>query len=157
MLLQWPLPADRRIPRWLCRGLEFDALAYVLGERHRIITNDWLAAHMQTLVARLLDRAADMLDRVDLTPAALRADLADARIAPRRLRSVAEMVDHAGDLCGESARLVHDNERRWRVFRERTTNLLETVGARIPESRGGESWLCQPELDQSATATSIGS
>ena len=118
--------------------LEFDALADVMGERHRIITNDWLAAHMQTLIARYLERGADMLDRVELTPAALRADLAGARVSPRRLRSVAEVIGRAADLCGESARLVHDNERRWRVFRERTAQLAreldrtESVGVGSP-------------------------
>ena len=33
---------------------------------------------MSTLAGRLLDRAVDVLDRLDFSPAALRADLADA-------------------------------------------------------------------------------
>ncbi|HEY2191347.1 MAG TPA: hypothetical protein VGH76_03455 [Actinomycetospora sp.] len=106
--------------------LEVDALADVMGERQRIITNDWLAAHEQSLVARMLERAADMLDRVDLTPTALRADLAAARVSPGRLRAAAEVIDRAADLCCESSRLVHDNERRWRVFRERAALLSGT-------------------------------
>ncbi|MHC1557776.1 hypothetical protein ACR9E3_02410 [Actinomycetospora sp. C-140] len=104
--------------------LEFDALADVMGERHRIISNDWLAAHMQSLIAQMLTRAADMLDRVDFAPGALRADLADRAVSPRRLHSAAEVIARAADLCGESARLVHDNERRWRVFRQRTAELV---------------------------------
>ncbi len=109
--------------------LEFDELAGVMGERHRIISNDWLAAHMQSLVAVLLARAADMLERVDLTPAALRADLAGARVAPDQVYAVAEVLSRAADLCCESAELVHDNERRWRVSRKRTEELVQAIAA----------------------------
>jgi hypothetical protein len=108
--------------------LEFDGLADVMGERHRIIGNDWLAAHMQSLVATHLARAADMLERLDLAPAAVRADLAGPRVAPRRLYSAAEVISRAADLCCESAQLVHDNERRWRVSRERTEQVVHALG-----------------------------
>lgn len=132
--------------RWLARAmhsswsvaaelLDVDALADVMGERHRIISNDWLAAHMQTLIAEMLGRAADMLDRLELTPAAVRADLAAGRVSPARLRSAAEVIARAADLCCESSRLVHDNERRWRVFRERTA---EIAGAAPPAEPGPE-------------------
>ena len=99
--------------------LDIDELADLLGERHRIIANNWQGASMMSLVARILARAADLLDRVDFTPAAVRADLADHHASPRRLYSAGEMIDHAADLCSEFAGLVHDNERRWRVFRAR--------------------------------------
>jgi hypothetical protein len=107
--------------------LEFDGLADVMGERHRIISNDWLAAHMQSLVGTMLARAADMLERLDLTPAAVRADLAGARVAPRRLYAAAEVISRGADLCCESAELVHDNERRWRVSRDRTDQLVQAM------------------------------
>jgi integrase/recombinase XerD len=35
---------------------------------------------------------------------------------------------HAADLCSDSAGLVHDNERRWRTFRQRVTSLVSTTG-----------------------------
>ena len=95
-------------------------LADLLGDRHRIIANDWQSADMQRLIGRILARAADLLDAVDFTPAALRADL---RTPSRLLFSVAELLGHAADLAAESAALVHDNERRWRVFRERAAGL----------------------------------
>jgi hypothetical protein len=103
--------------------VDVDGLGDVLGERHRIIANDWLAADMSALVARLLTRASEILARVDFTPHALRADLAGARRAPDVLHSAAELVNRAADLCSESAGLVNDNERRWRVFRERVVAL----------------------------------
>jgi hypothetical protein len=106
--------------------LEIDGLADVMGERHRIIANDWLAAHMQSLIAALLARAAEMLGHVDFSPAALRADLAGARLAPRRLFSAAEVISRAADLCCQSAQLVHDNERRWRVTHERIDQVLQS-------------------------------
>lgn len=102
---------------------EVDELADVLGDRHRIIANDWQAAHMSTLAGRLLERAADVVEGTDLTPAGLRADLAGARVAPRRLWSAAELVARAADLLSDSAGLVHDNERRWRQFRARVAQL----------------------------------
>lgn len=109
--------------------LEFDGLAEVMGERHRIISNDWLAGHMQSLVGIHLTRAADMLEQLDLCPAAVRDDLAGPRIAPQRLYAIAEIISRAADLCCESAGLVHDNERRWRVSRDRTEQLVAKLAA----------------------------
>jgi hypothetical protein len=57
----------------------------LVGDRHRIIANDWLAASTSALIAHMLVRAADM--------------------------------------CSDSAGLVNDNERRWRVFRERVLQI----------------------------------
>ena len=99
--------------------IDVDGLGDLLGERHRIIANDWLAADMQTLVSRLLRRAADIVDHVDFAPTALRADLAGPRRAAGLLHAAAELINRAADLCSDSAGLVNDNERRWRVFRER--------------------------------------
>jgi hypothetical protein len=119
--------------------LEVDGLADVMGERHRIIANDWLAAHMQSLVASLLARAADMLDRVDFAPAALRADLAGPRVAPQRMFAAAEVLSRAADLCTESAQLVHDNERRWRVTRGRIDQVVQALTAEPAASAGGDA------------------
>jgi hypothetical protein len=104
--------------------VEIDDLADMLGERHRIIANDWQAATMNGVQSHLLDRAADILEHVDFTPAALRADLAGRRVSIGLLYSAAEMISHAADLCSESAGLVHDNERRWRTFRRRVGEVL---------------------------------
>ena len=99
--------------------LPIPELADLLGERHRIIANDWQASGMSALAGRILVRAAAMLDQVDFSPAPLRADLAGSRVTPRLLYSAAELIDHAADLLSDSAGLAHDNERRWRVFRTR--------------------------------------
>jgi hypothetical protein len=103
--------------------LDVAELADLLGERHRIIANDWQAAGLMSLTARILARTVEVLERVDFAPTALRADLAGARTAAARLFSAAEMLDHAADLLSEFAGLVHDNERRWRVFRNRVEGL----------------------------------
>ncbi|MFF5958359.1 hypothetical protein [Streptomyces luteogriseus] len=119
---------------WLAEAMEqaweiagslaaYPALADLLGERHRIIANDWQSAGMQALVARLLRRALDLLAQVDFTPAALRADLRSGRKAPAYLYSASELFDRAADLMAASATLVHENERRWRVFRARVREL----------------------------------
>lgn len=47
--------------------LDIDELADMLGERHRIIANNWQGASMMSLAARILQRAADLLDRVDFS------------------------------------------------------------------------------------------
>ena len=112
--------------------IEIDGLADMLGERHRIIANDWQAAHINDLMSRLLDRAADILEAVDFTPAALRADLTPHGASAGRLYSAAEMISHAADLCSDSAGLVHDNERRWRTFRQRVTTLGSTTNTDTP-------------------------
>jgi len=102
---------------------DIPGLEDLLGDRHRIIANDWLAADMSALVARQLTRAADILDKVDFTPAALRADLAGSRRSVALVQSAAEIINRAADLCSDSAGLVNDNERRWRTFRERVVTI----------------------------------
>ena len=41
---------------------DIDDLADLLGERHRIIANNWQGASMMTLTGRILSRAAELLD-----------------------------------------------------------------------------------------------
>ncbi|MER7103893.1 hypothetical protein ABT383_30410 [Streptomyces humidus] len=119
---------------WLAQAMEqaweiagslaaYRELADLLGERHRIIADDWQSAALQSLIARMLRRALDLLAEVDFTPAALRADLGGDRTAPAYLYSASELLDRSADLMVESAMLVHDNERRWRVFRARVREL----------------------------------
>ena len=105
--------------------VEIEELADMLGERHRIIANDWQAAGLSTLAGRVLLRAADILDRVDFSPVALRADLAGPASSPGRLYSAAELIGQAADLLSDSAGLVHDNERRWRMFRARIDQVVK--------------------------------
>lgn len=119
---------------WLAKAMEqawqmagalasYSALADLLGERHRIIANDWQAAAMNSMVARLIRRSLDLLGTVDFDPASLRNDLQGERINPGYLYSAAEMLDRAADLLAESATLVHENERRWRMFGQRLEQL----------------------------------
>ena len=83
---------------------------------------------MSSLAGHLLHRAVDVLDRVDVSPEALRSDLEGPRTTPRLVHSSVELIDRAADLLSDSAGLVHDNERRWRVFRERVLLLTESTG-----------------------------
>jgi hypothetical protein len=103
--------------------LPYDELADLFGERHRIIANDWQAASMVRLAGQVILRALDILDTVTFTPDALRRPGAMASAATR-LYSAGELLDHAADLFSDSAGLVHDNERRWRVFRARVDQLV---------------------------------
>lgn len=53
----------------------------------------------------MLTRAADMLERAVLAPAAMRADLAGPRLAAHRMYAAAEVIARAADLCCQSAEL----------------------------------------------------
>lgn len=110
---------------WQVAGtlVQFAALADLLGERHRIIANDWQSAGLQQLVGRLLRRALELLDAVGFTPQALREDLRGRRAGSSYLYSSSELLDRAADLLCESATLVHENERRWRIFSQRVREL----------------------------------
>ena len=108
--------------------VQFPKLADLLAERHRIISNDWQAASLAKLVARNLERARAILEHLDLSSAGARADLEGPRDYPAFLHSACELIDHAGDLAAASATLVHENERRWRVFRERVERLAGAEG-----------------------------
>ncbi len=111
---------------------DIDDLADLLGERHRIIANNWQGASMVRLAGRILARAADLLDRIDFAPSVLRADLGRKRISAARMYSAAEMIDHAADLLSEFAGIVHDNERRWRIFRSRVQQVVAALPAADP-------------------------
>ncbi len=113
--------------------VSFDGLADVLGDRHRIIANDWQAANLTTLAGRILLRAAEMLDGIDFAPASVRADLAAERVIPARLYSIAEMIGHAADLSSDAAGAEHDSERRWRTFRTRVHDVA-APSTRAPAS-----------------------
>jgi hypothetical protein len=63
------------------------------------------------------------MEQVDFTPAALRKDLAGARSAPAYLYAAAELINHAADLAAGSSVLTHENERRWRIFHQRTKEI----------------------------------
>ena len=103
--------------------LAYPQLADLLGERHRIIGNNWQNAATAQLIARYLRRAVAVMERVDFSPAALRKDLAGARSAPGYLYAAAELINHAADLAAASSVLTHENERRWRIFHERVEQI----------------------------------
>lgn len=124
-------------------------LVSVLGERHRIIANNWQSASLHSLCGKLLYRALEILDKVDLGPSSVRHDLAGPRFSPQYLYAAAELIDRAADLEAEAATLVHDNERRWRVFQQRVCEVSS-----IGKPRGDDSTTqkgAQPVSEPSGT------
>ena len=117
------------------RLLRIEPLADLLGERHRIIAANWQNASVNVIIGAQLRRAVEILDLVDFTPAAIRADLAEKRLAPRYLYAAAELIDRAADLLAEGAVLVHDSERRWRVFHERVEAIGRNGGCGLEQQR----------------------
>ena len=122
--------------RWLSNAMEaswdtvgslikMPPVAEVLGERHLIIINDWQAAYLDTLTSRLIGRGRALLEEVDFAPEALRNDILEGKMAIKYIRSCTELLDRASKLMCESAMLVHDNDKRWRSFREAVAMLSE--------------------------------
>ena len=105
--------------------LSYPQLAGLLAERHKIIGNNWQNASTAQLIARYLRRAVSIMERVDFSPAGLRADLAGARSA-NYLYSAAELINHAADLSAASSVLIHEDERRWRIFHERIEQITSS-------------------------------
>jgi len=103
--------------------LEYPQLADLLAERHKIIGNNWQNACTAQLAARCLRRAVAILEKIDFSPAWLRRDLAGERTASAYLFSAAELINHAADLFAASSVLTHENERRWRVFHDRVSQI----------------------------------
>ena len=118
--------------------LDYPQLADLLGERHQIIGNNWQNACTARLVARYLRRAVTVMERIDFSPAALREDLAGARSAPGYLYAAAELINHAADLSAASSVLTHEDERRWRVFRERVERITAhtETASHLADERG---------------------
>jgi heme oxygenase len=106
--------------------LAYPQLADLLGERHRIIGNNWQNACTAQLIAQYLRRAVTVMERIDFSPAALRKDLSGARSAAAYLYAAAELINHAADLSAASSVLTHEDERRWRTFRERVEQITRS-------------------------------
>ncbi|HEX2506076.1 MAG TPA: hypothetical protein VHK22_07715 [Gaiellaceae bacterium] len=130
--------------------LRIEPLVDLLGERHRIIAANWQNATLNVIIGALLRRAVEILEVVDFTAAAIRADLTDKLLVPRYLYSAAELIDRAANLLAEGAVLVHDSDRRWRVFHERVearavgTNVLSESAS---DRRKSESRQRRPPFD----------
>lgn len=82
--------------------LRFPELADLVSERHRIISNDWQAASLMGILARNLERALAILEVLDFSPAAIRADLDGTRAFPAFLHSACDLIDYASDLAAQS-------------------------------------------------------
>jgi hypothetical protein len=98
----------------------------VLGERHRIIINDWQAAKLSTLISKLVKRALLILEEINFVPSSIREDIKNEKKYPSLLYSASELLDRSADLSTDFAKLIHDNERRWRVFRNKVQSIIET-------------------------------
>jgi hypothetical protein len=73
------------------------------------------AAHLTTLAGRLLVRACELLDRVDVRPEALHAAVAAVAVSPHRLSSAAQLVERAVEFLHQAASLVEADKHRRRA------------------------------------------
>ncbi|HEX9063531.1 MAG TPA: hypothetical protein VF843_00390 [Streptosporangiaceae bacterium] len=110
--------------------LDYPRLADLLAERHKIIGGNWQNAATAQLAGRALRRAVAIMERVDFSPAGLRANLSAARTAPAYLFAAAELVNYAADLSATSSVRTHENERRWRIFHDRVEEITALSGQR---------------------------
>jgi hypothetical protein len=79
-----------------------------------VVTN-WRGARGMLLAGRLIVMAAGILDSIDCTPAAVRAN---RRTSGARLRQAGWVLDCAAQLCAKSGAELSDNEVRWTVYGE---------------------------------------
>lgn len=93
-------------------------LASALGEDHRVVTRDRLAADMNALVAWLLRQALKVLDRIDLQTSEVHADPAGSGAQRHVLLTAARMLDRAAVLARESELFVEAFDLRWRDYRD---------------------------------------
>lgn len=137
-------------------GISFDGtfgpLAFVVGRGFYGLVGTFPMVVAAAYGAALGRRSAvhserRLHSRIEFTPAALRADLEGQRLVPRYLYSAAELVDHAADLLAQGAVLVHESERRWRVFSER----VETLRASTGEATEG-AYATRPPYDRKESA-----
>ena len=97
----------------LLPGTQF---ADLLGQRHRIIANNMLAASVTKLSAMLVPRAVQIVDVGDFAPDSLPADLAGPRNSPHYLFSTAELLDRAADPTVMETTHTRDSEPAWRTW-----------------------------------------
>jgi len=81
----------------------------VLGERHRIIINDWQAANLSSLVAKLIKRSLLFLNEIDFSPTSIRTDVKNQKRYPDLLYSSSELLARGAVLSSEFVLLVHGN------------------------------------------------
>ena len=103
--------------------LDIPNLASVLGERHRIIINDWQTSYLSFLISQLSWCAVEILNKIDFSSDAVRENIDDLQTYVDYLYSASELLDRAADIASESAILVHDNEKRWRMFHNKVDEL----------------------------------
>jgi len=107
--------------------IALDELADVIGERHRIIANDWQAALLDGLAAKLLRRAVEILASVELDPVESRYRT-ETTASASRLKSAAAIIGRAASLLDDAAELGDDNEWRWSLVRSHVRNLVGAHG-----------------------------
>ena len=131
---QWLATAMQASWQAALQLLQLPALASVLGERHRIIVNNWQSAQQSSLISTVLKRALEIVERVDFAPSAVRTDLAGPRIFSAYLYAAAELINRAADMASESTNLTRDSERRWRVFHQQVQQVLAEYSNRAGAS-----------------------
>lgn len=83
--------------------------------RHRVLIATTLSGQLAGLTADVLERAVALFDRLDLTPAAIRAD---AALAAAQLTTVAELLDGAVHLVTEQSAALAHSDRGWSAYIE---------------------------------------
>jgi hypothetical protein len=121
--------ALERSGRWLAEKMhaawsrEKTALSAELAEvapaRFFTVVTNWRGAREQRLTGRLLARARELLQALDLTPRGLRADRAGSA---RALDEIAGVIALAAQLSARGGANLADNDRRW-------TRYLDTLRA----------------------------
>ncbi len=121
----------------------------VLRDDHRVIARDWLAADMNAMIAWLLRRAIRVLQSMDMSPGAIRADLLGARHHQAALKAAASILERAALLAVECAAYVEDFNHRWLDLRAQVaaaTALYPLDDAPLLGSAASATWQPPPPV-----------
>ena len=124
-----------KISRWLgksaqdtCDAKKVTEHAYtkltLLRDDNRAIARDWLGADMNALIAWLLNRAVGVINRLDLSPDAIAADLQGTGSYKPAIESAAAMLERAATLAAETELFVDNFDRQWRGFRDQMASVI---------------------------------
>ena len=107
----------------------------ILRDDHRVIARDWLGADMNALIAWLLHRAVGVINRLDLSPDAIAADLLSTGSYKPAIESAAVMLERAGALAAETELFVDNFDRQWRGLRDQMASVIAMSPAAAAPAR----------------------
>ena len=98
-----------------------------------ILNNEAAALHDFVYVGEVLHKVADLLERINFSPEAIRSDLLGPRKILRLLMIGSRMVTGGANMARLSVDFVEGNNDRWKEFKEKAEELNLKKGTTLPQ------------------------